>query len=111
VILENVSPAGETFCDFVFVIVKKHSTVRCRYREPVKLFRFLLSPHRLIGTCNNEYNCIILSRAEGMGGCANVCIILGSPVVTKSENPRTAEFNIYLIKFCIYLMFLSMAST
>jgi hypothetical protein len=50
-----VAAARETFAHF-FVSVHEHSVAYCRCREAVKLFRFLLSPYRLIGTCNSVQN-------------------------------------------------------
>jgi hypothetical protein len=49
---ENVAAAGEIFREY-FVTVQEHSIAYCRCREAVKLFRFLLSPYSLIGTCNS----------------------------------------------------------
>jgi hypothetical protein len=53
---ENVFTAGEIFHDF-FVSVQEHFIAYCRCREAVKLFRFLLSPYSLIGTCTSLQNC------------------------------------------------------
>jgi hypothetical protein len=44
------------FADFV-VSVQGQFKAYCRRREAVKLFRFLLSPYSLIGTCNSVQNC------------------------------------------------------
>jgi hypothetical protein len=38
---------------FLSVTVQEHFIAYCRCREAVKLFRFLLSPYSLIGTCNS----------------------------------------------------------
>jgi hypothetical protein len=54
----------------LFVIVQAHFIAYCRRREAVKLFRFLLSPYRLIESFNN-----IHSRDE-VRRCVNLCIIL-----------------------------------
>jgi hypothetical protein len=37
--------------------VQEYVIACCRCREAVKLFRFLLSPYSLIGTCNSVQNC------------------------------------------------------
>jgi hypothetical protein len=48
----------------LFITVQKHSTAYCRCREAVKLWRFLLSPYSLIGTCNSVQNCTLRWLAE-----------------------------------------------
>jgi hypothetical protein len=45
-----VVAAGETFREFI-VPVQKHFMACCRYREAVKLFRFLLSSYTFIMLC------------------------------------------------------------
>jgi hypothetical protein len=37
--------------------VQEHFIAYCRCREAVNLFRFLLSPYSLIGTCNSVQIC------------------------------------------------------
>jgi hypothetical protein len=39
------------------VTVQEHSIAYCRCREAVELFRFLLSPYSLVGSCNSVQNC------------------------------------------------------
>jgi hypothetical protein len=46
------------------VTVQEHFIAYCRCRETVKLFRFLLSPYSLIGTCNSVQNCIFMTVQE-----------------------------------------------
>jgi hypothetical protein len=40
----------------IFVDVRGHFIAYCRCRQAVKLFRFLLLPYCLIGTCNSVQN-------------------------------------------------------
>jgi hypothetical protein len=65
----------------LFVTVQEHSIAYCRCREAIKLFRFLLSPYSLIGTCNNVQNSTSHWPAE-MGIRLNLCIILGVHGIT-----------------------------
>jgi hypothetical protein len=48
----NAATAEQTFREFS-VILQGHLAAYCRRVEGVKLFVFLLSPYRLIGTCNS----------------------------------------------------------
>jgi hypothetical protein len=56
ILLKNIYAAGETFGEF-FATVKDYYTDYCSCSEVAKLFTFLLSPYRLIGTRNNTQNC------------------------------------------------------
>jgi hypothetical protein len=80
---DNVAAAGETF-PALFVTKQEHSIAYCRCREAVKLFRFLLSPYSLVGTCN------ITALFADRQSCGRVilCItlILVGRDITKSEN-------------------------
>jgi hypothetical protein len=62
----------------LFMTVQECCIAYCRCREALKLFRFLLSPYSLIGTCNSvqKLNVMLIGRLGG--GAVNLCIILGS---------------------------------
>jgi hypothetical protein len=65
-------------CTELFVTVQEHFIAYCKCREAVKLFRFLLSPYSLIGTCNNA------DRQKC--GVAQINVLFGGGV-TKFEKP------------------------
>jgi hypothetical protein len=41
----------------IFLTLQEHFIAYCRCREAVNLFRFLLSPYSLIGTCDSVQKC------------------------------------------------------
>jgi hypothetical protein len=53
---ENVTAAGEKF-ENIFLAVQECLIAYCGCRQVVKVFRFLLLPYSLIGTCSNVQKC------------------------------------------------------
>jgi hypothetical protein len=66
-----------------FVTVQEHFIPYCRCREAVKLFRFLLPPYSLIGTCNSVQNCTPRRPVEMWSG-DKICILFYAVAVLRS---------------------------
>jgi hypothetical protein len=41
----------------LLLVIQEQFTAYCKCTEAAKLFRFLLSPYSLVGTCNSVQNC------------------------------------------------------
>jgi hypothetical protein len=60
----------------LFVTVQEHCIAYCRCREAVKLFRFLLTPYSLTGTCNHVHSCFFRWPAQ-IWVLINLYVVLG----------------------------------
>jgi hypothetical protein len=77
----------------LFVTVQKDFRVYYRSSDCVKLFRFLLSPYSLLGDLQQSADRHFWLPYENNrgGGGVYLCIILGGPSITKSEDPKPEE--------------------
>jgi hypothetical protein len=97
VLSENVVAIGETFPE-LFCVCTETFMACCRCRDGVKLFRFLLSPYSLIGTCDSVQNWSFRDWKNKVGLCNHhaVCVSVYPPINFWTPEPIFMKLGTYI---------------